>query len=200
MSDKHIQESHGGLEFYDDEGVHRVMLKRTNDLSSDVYVNLPSESGTLATQEYVAENGGGEGTSPLRVFVLDTVVDITNNDEFVDVLSASVEASSTYYVEGYIRGIDAVDVDLILSYPSGAEWSGVYHRVNLMTGAVVAFWDGTRLTATDFGKDNVGIKFSGVLTVASTAGNFKLRACQTVADPTTTEIPVGTYITITKAQ
>lgn len=198
MSDKHIQESHGGLEFYDDEGVHRVMLKRTNDLSSDVYVNLPSESGTLATQEYVAENGGGEGTSPLRVFVLDTVVDITNNDEFVDVLSASVEANSIYHVEGYCRSFSAAGSDLILSLPSGATFTGSYMAV-AGGSASAAYWDGTRITGQSYG-DGATIKFSGVVDTAGTAGNFKLRACQTVADPTTTEIPVGTYITITKAQ
>jgi hypothetical protein len=141
------------------------------------------------------------GVSPLRVVKLDSSVDITENAEWTDLLTASVEASSTYYVEGYIRGIDAVAVDFILSYPSGASWCGVFTISSTeLGGGIGGYWDGARLTATYFGSGNVGIKFSGVLTVASTAGDFKLRAAQAIEDPTTTEITTDTYITITKAQ
>lgn len=142
--------------------------------------------------------GGGEGTSPLRVVVLDSVVDITNNDEFVDVLSASVEANSVYHVEGYCRAFTAVDADLILSLPSGATFTGSYESFAGGFSAAT-YWDGTRLTGQSYG-DGATLRFAGVVDTAGTAGNFKLRACQTVADPATTEIPVGTYITITKAQ
>lgn len=147
-----------------------------------------------------AAGGEGGGESPLRVVVLDTAVDITDNASWTDVITVEAERHSKYFITGFIPviGVENTNVDVMLSVPDG-EFIGTY-TVSTFGGSASLGWDGSRVTGLDFGSPATVFHFSGVLVTTGDEVTVKLRAAQSIADPETTEIPVGTFLTITKAQ
>ena len=97
MADR-IQETHAGLEFYEDSGPNRIIIKRQETLANEVYLDLPTSDGTLATQEYVTANTGGSSVAGVY---LASFEDRTSTETLSTLtgMTLDLDASSLYRID-----------------------------------------------------------------------------------------------------
>lgn len=201
MSSKGIHVHDNVIEFYDDEGSHRVAIVRPSALAEDVYIELPLTSGTAATETYVNNATGGL----FRGLAADyTNTDATSTPADVTGMSFEVEANRTYVVEGMLVYFDDASYRCCtasFTVPSGTTCSFFTTRVRpgLPGSSSYGGWDGTSGFEQQY-SGNGFTGYHGIIRTAGTGGTVQLQFTNTAGDGTEQGFRKGTYFRVIDPQ
>lgn len=136
--------------------------------------------------------------------MLNDGIDISGKDESskVTVLSMPLQPNKRYKVEAWLPPLQAVNVNVDLSFGSQARFTG-RKIMNASSGSTDFAFDASSEIEGDFfgyGTDaNANLAIEGILTTGLVSDVLKVRAWQAVADfLAETIVPAGSYLIVTE--
>lgn len=187
-----------GFEIGDGTNPRDVAWKRTGTAASTITGSLTVTGTTTVNGQPVGQN----------LFAKKTANEVVNNSASMqddDHLTVTVAANAVYELTALLiyDGTTTADLKAGFTGPSGATLDWVTHSLDATAGSGTTAVKMTAQTISgtpSFGSIGAGSKVvgrvSGLLTVASTGGTFKVQWAQNTAEATDTTMYAGSYLSL----